>query len=187
MSYQFVMEPATGESALRFVGDRLRFALRATNQPGLPEGWRAFLRTNLGRGAILRQEIFQAHLAGRKLANAPWRDVPMEPAQGEWSRELTLTEPGYFRAKAFAVDPQGRQHWPPGPDVGVRFTGNRCRMRQPSVSMTWGSWAIRSRSLPEGGITAKPWRSSPARSCSSTGSCVLARLRVEPNMRVNAQ
>ncbi len=33
--------------------------------------------------------------------------------------ELPLTEPGYFKAKAYLIDPQGWQHWPDGPDVGI--------------------------------------------------------------------
>ena len=119
MTHQFIMEPATGEQVLRFVGDRVSFRLQTSDHQSLPEGWRGFLRTTLGRAAILRQEIIHAHTTGRKLANAPWRDIPMPRTGDEWRRELTLTEPGYFRAKAYAVDPQGRQYWPPGSDLGV--------------------------------------------------------------------
>mgnify|MGYP000609023914 CR=1 FL=1 len=36
------------------------------------------------------------------LANSAWHDVPLERAGNEWSRELTLTETGFFRAKAYA-------------------------------------------------------------------------------------
>src|SRR5688500_9257316 len=116
-----VMTPPPGEHILRFVGDRVRFSLGQ-----LPKGWRGFLRTTLGRGKVLRQEIVYAHKVHRRLANAPWRDIPMEEA-GEWQRELCLVEPGYFKAKAYAVDPQGRQHWPEGPDVGISIHPDRYR------------------------------------------------------------
>jgi len=108
------MTPAPGEHMLRFVGDRARFSLGA-----LPKGWRGFLRTTLGRGKVLRQEIVYAQKVHRKLANAPWRDIPMDEAHGEWTREICLVEPGFFKAKAYGIDPQGRQHWPDGPDVGI--------------------------------------------------------------------
>ncbi len=120
------MHPAAGEQMLRFVGDRLAFRLRpADGQP--PAGWRAFLRTNLGRGEVLRHEILHAHQVRRKLANAPWRDIPMLVQDGEWRREIALTEAGYFRAKAFAVDPQNRQHWPEGHDLGISVHADRHR------------------------------------------------------------
>src|SRR6185295_7371390 len=39
--------------------------------------------------------------------------------EGAWTVSLSLTEPGFFRAKAYAIDPLGRQHWPEGHDFGV--------------------------------------------------------------------
>ena len=113
------MSPATGERLLRFVGDRLRFTLRHDDGSPLPAGWRVLLRTNLGRAKLLRQEIISAHPGRPALANAAWHDVPMAHANGEWSRELTLAESGFFRAKAYAIDSEGRQHWPEGEDCGV--------------------------------------------------------------------
>src|SRR5213594_2370228 len=113
------MYPAPGQRVLRFVGDRLVFTFGGGDGQPLPEGWRASLRTNLGRGQVLRQEIIQAHTGRFALRDASWRDIPMQPHEGQWRRELSLTEVGYFRAKAYAVDAQGRQHWPDGPDAGV--------------------------------------------------------------------
>ena len=43
----------------------------------------------------------------------------MQAKDGEWSLELPLAEAGYFKAKAYLIDPQGWQHWPDGPDVGI--------------------------------------------------------------------
>src|SRR5438093_7919224 len=116
---QLKMQPATGEHVLRFVGDRVAFGLNTGGRLAetlAPPGWKAYLRTTLGRAEVLRREIIYAHKAHRKLANAPWRDIPMLAESGEWRRELCLTETGYFRAKAYAVDLEGRQHWPEGPD-----------------------------------------------------------------------
>lgn len=119
---KLVMQPPPGEHLLRFVGDRVRFSLGS-----LPKGWRAFLRTTLGRGKVLRQEIVYAHKVHRKLANAPWRDIPMDEVDGGAQRELCLVEPGFFKAKAYAVDPQGRQYWQEGPDVGISIHPDRYR------------------------------------------------------------
>ena len=117
---KLVMSPAPGERLVRFVGDRLKFSLRATSAP-LPADWRVFLRTNLGRAKLLRHEIIASYPRKPALANAAWHDLELAPdaARREWSRALTLVETGFFRAKAYAVDPQGRQHWPDGPDFGV--------------------------------------------------------------------
>jgi glycosidase len=121
------MSPPTGERLVRFVGDRLRFALRdATGQP-CPSGWRACLRTNLGRAALQRQEIITATKAQRPAALGSWRDVPLACQGREWAVELALAEVGYFRAKAYAIDPRGWQHWPAGPDVGISVQPNACR------------------------------------------------------------
>src|ERR1043165_3977075 len=114
-----IMHPAPGERVLRFVGDRLSFGLSATGGQPLPPGWRALLRTTLGRARTLRHDIIHAHTGKFGLSDGSWHDIPMPQAGGEWRRELALCESGYFRAKAYAVDPQGRQHWPDGPDLGI--------------------------------------------------------------------
>ena len=121
------MRPAPGDRLQRFVGDTLEFVLADGGGAGVVPGWRALLRTNLGRAALLRQEIIQAHTHGLPLAGASWRDLPMQAHQGEWRLKLPLTEPGYFKAKAYLVDPRGWQHWPEGPDVGVAVHPDWCR------------------------------------------------------------
>ncbi|HZM03993.1 MAG TPA: hypothetical protein VFC44_13360, partial [Candidatus Saccharimonadales bacterium] len=65
------MNPAPGERVLRFVGDRLRFSVRPP--PGLPNGSRAFLRTNLGKTDRLRQEIVATHAGKNPMSIAFWR------------------------------------------------------------------------------------------------------------------
>ncbi|MEY2789641.1 MAG: hypothetical protein RLZZ34_2784, partial [Verrucomicrobiota bacterium] len=87
---------------------------------GSPDGWQARLRTNLGRAGRVRDEILQSHFGKLPLAGAAWRDLPLEPTEdGSWSLTVPLTEVGYFKAKAYAIDPRGFQHWPDGPDVGI--------------------------------------------------------------------
>ena len=110
------MEPAPGERLARFVGDHVRFTLR---DGGGRNGWRALLRTNLGRAAALRREIIAAHAGGPVPAGASWRDVPMQKNGDAWQIELPLAETGFFKAKAYLLDPKGWQHWPEGPDAGI--------------------------------------------------------------------
>lgn len=124
---ELVMSPAPGARVLRFVGDTLRFGLRPARSQTLPEGWRAFLRTNLGRAAAQREEIVKAHAGGLPLAGASWRDIPLKAGAGEWFAEFPVVQVGYFKAKAYAVDPAGRQHWPEGSDTGVTVHPNDCR------------------------------------------------------------
>src|SRR5687768_3837669 len=98
---RLVMTPAPGERVLRFAGDRIPFSLAWNDGRALPAGWKARLRTNLGRGAALRREIIDglAELAPPAGSRA-WHDIEMEGAGTLWHRELALTEPGYFSAKA---------------------------------------------------------------------------------------
>jgi predicted glycogen debranching enzyme len=115
---KLIMTPAPGERLLRFVGDRVRFSLWTPQ--GFPKGWRAVLRTNLGKAGRLRQETIATHAGKNPLSIAFWRDVPLqEQPSGEWAIELPLTDVGFYKAKSYALDPQGRQSWPEGPDAGV--------------------------------------------------------------------
>src|SRR6185503_12525484 len=113
------MQPGPGQHTLRFVGDRLTFTLGNPDGQVLPAGWKAFLRTNVGRARVWRHEIIHAHTGRLALRNAAWHDIPMEARDGSWARELTLNEVGYFQAKPYAVDASGRQHWPEGPNAGI--------------------------------------------------------------------
>ena len=120
------MNPPCGTRLLHFVGDRVVFEL-AHPSPGAT-GWRAFLRTNLTRGARMREETLA--LLGEQLgdpAGSSWRDIPLQETAGGWLLDLALTEPGPFQAKAYCVDPDGRQHWPEGADVGLSIHPDRLR------------------------------------------------------------
>ncbi|HWF19066.1 MAG TPA: alpha-amylase family glycosyl hydrolase, partial [Verrucomicrobiae bacterium] len=114
-----IMTPAPGERLRRFVGDHVRFTLSGGASALASQGWRACLRTNLGRAEMLCNEILQAHTKKLPSAGASWHDLPMREENGEWHLELPCTEPGYFKSKAYLIDPQGWQHWPDGPDFGI--------------------------------------------------------------------
>ena len=112
------MSPAPGERLLRFVGDRVRFSLRLPANAPAPA--RALLRTNLGKGQRVRQEVIATHAGKNPMSVAFWRDVPLQrEASGEWAIELPLTDVGFYRAKAYVVDAGGRQIWPEGGDAGL--------------------------------------------------------------------
>ena len=125
------MVPDPGERLCRFVGDRVQFELRTQELPSgsgaPPQAWRAFLRTNLGRGASLRREILEAHTSALNAAGSSWRDIPMTWDGTRWSLDLPLIEVGYFKAKAYALDPRGWQHWPDGTDVGISVHPDKYR------------------------------------------------------------
>jgi starch synthase (maltosyl-transferring) len=108
------MTPGTGARIVHHAGDRIAFTLQS-----IPPGWQARLRTNVGRAHRLREEVVRSHFEKIPLAGASWRDLPMA-VDGSTARiELPLTEVGFFRAKAFAIDPDGNQHWPHGADAGI--------------------------------------------------------------------
>ena len=122
-----MMNPGPGERVLRFVGDHVRFTLRGPENRPLPPSFRALLRTDLGRAAVVRDEIVHACAGKLPIAGATWRDIPLKHEAGEWFIDLSLTEVGYFRAKAYATDLKGRQYWPEGPDVGITVHSNNYR------------------------------------------------------------
>ena len=71
------MTPAAGERVQRFVGDSVRFALAPGKGGKRVPGWRARLRTNLGRAEAVRREIIEAHTRSVPAAGASWHDLPM--------------------------------------------------------------------------------------------------------------
>ena len=113
------MSPAPGERLVRFVGDTVCFKLSDTRKIAAAPGWSARLRTNLGRAAVLRREIIAAHAGGPAAAGESWQDLPMQKTADGWQLQLPLAETGFFKAKAYLLDPQGWQHWPAGGDFGI--------------------------------------------------------------------
>ena len=116
------MQPAAGELLVRYVGDWLRFSLT-----GAPADCQVFLRTNIGRAAELRREIIGEICEPEVQVETAWRDVPMVFADGKWAVEFALAEVGWFQAKAYVVDTNGKQHWPDGENLGLSVHPNDAR------------------------------------------------------------
>jgi starch synthase (maltosyl-transferring) len=150
-----LMSPQPGSQTVHHVGDRVRFLLQhgACGQVG----WRALLRTNLTRGTRAREEtVALAGLLGSEagtFAGASWRDLPLQATPEGWVLDLPLTEVGHFRAKAYALDPEGRQHWPEGSDAGLSVLPDHLRTRN-TLYCAFPRLFGPSRSTPEGRLPA---------------------------------
>ena len=110
--------PPPGAALLRCRGDILEFALCV---PDAPAG-RAWLRTNLGRGAVRRREIAAWVERERPILSRDWHDIPMPAtAPGRFAVRLPLLETGFFEAKAcFLPDAARDPLWPAGPNATVK-------------------------------------------------------------------
>ena len=121
----FIMTPPPGTRLVGFIGDRVRFSLRFDGP--LPSGWRALVRTNLGRAHSERVTVVATHGQGHTFGGASWRDIPMEQQGDEWVLELTLNRVGFFHVKPYALDTQRKQQWPDGDDIGLSVHPNAQR------------------------------------------------------------
>ena len=117
------MDPGCGEQLVRYVGDAIQFELH-----NVPAGHTAFLRTNIGRAKLIRQEIIRSIQEPEVQLETSWRDVPLGQDEGNWRVTFALTEVGWFQSKAYTVDREGRQHWPDGDNFGLSIHPNSCRM-----------------------------------------------------------
>jgi hypothetical protein len=113
----FKMTPLPGTRLVGYVGDRIRFSLRM--EGSIPSGWRALVRTNLGRAQSERATMVATHAEVDTFGGASWRDIAMQQHGDEWILELTLNRVGFFHVKPYALDPQRKQHWPDGEDIGL--------------------------------------------------------------------
>jgi len=114
------MDPLPSSRLLRFVGDRVTIRLRRADGKALPTGWIGRLRTTIGRAAAARAAIVARHGGAEPFAGSAWRDIPLRQENTHtWIADLPLTEIGWFRAKAFAIDSDGHQQWPEGSDLGI--------------------------------------------------------------------
>ena len=113
-----VISPLPGSRLVGFIGDRIRFTLSCSDGP-LTKDWRALVRTNLGRANSERDALVASRGGGQLYGGASWRDIAMERQGDEWVLELALTRVGYVRVKPYAIDADGKQHWPGGDDIGL--------------------------------------------------------------------
>ncbi len=108
--------PDPGTHLLLYAGDVLVFTLQTELSGG-----KAFLRTNLGNGAVRRAETISMVEAGVASPGQDWHDIPMQPVgNGRFQLHLALLETGHFEAKAFYLS-ENADHtfWPDGPNVHV--------------------------------------------------------------------
>ncbi len=127
MTIKLTMSPTTGERRVCFVGDRLTFELEVEGDGERPELTAGFLRTTIGSGSILDDEIVRAFESSSAISHAAWHDMRMEQSKDGFRLSVLLSEPGFYRAKAYAVDPDGNQYWPEGGDFGVSVHPSKYR------------------------------------------------------------
>ena len=97
-SVVLIQEPAPGRAIVMFCGDCINFTLKV---PANIKG-NAWIRTNLGRAAVLRKEIIEKIDLGRIKVHGEWHDIRMTRLTDTlFSIRLPLHETGHFQAKCF--------------------------------------------------------------------------------------
>ncbi len=118
--------PPPGARGVYFEGDTITFGLEVPAPSGKGTAW---VRTNIGHGAVGRSEIIREVEALEAPLGRDWYDLPMSPAAEAsaapagaqaFSLTLGLCEPGSFEAKAYFL-PDGADDpvWPPGANVSL--------------------------------------------------------------------
>ena len=82
----------------------------------------AFVRTNIGRAPVMRDEIVAHNDEAKPFLAADWHDLPMEQvAPGRFSVRIPLVEPGVFTAKAFFLPEESETPvWPDGGNTTLK-------------------------------------------------------------------
>jgi starch synthase (maltosyl-transferring) len=115
--FHLTFEPTPGSKLLRYRGDTITFILTSTD----PLKGCAFLRTNLGSGSVVRQQIIAAVEQKVPHTGRDWYDIPMsEVTPKQFQLRLPLSEVGHFEAKALLI-PRGQTEpiWVPGANVTI--------------------------------------------------------------------
>lgn len=109
--------PPAGTRSVFHCGDTTTFTLETGRQTH-GTGW---IRTNIGRAGIRRQEIIDHIEQNRPILHRDWYDIEMKPVQNGFSITLPLTEVGRFEAKTFFL-PSGSNEpvWPEGGNVIIK-------------------------------------------------------------------
>jgi len=115
---QIEQTPEPDRRMIRYRGDLLPFSLRVSP----PVAGRAFLRTNLGRAAVRREELVAKTESDEAVLARDWHDIPMTTdGNGSYSTTLPLAEVGRFEAKAFFMpDNQTQPVWPTGGNTVIK-------------------------------------------------------------------
>ncbi|MFA6814790.1 MAG: amylo-alpha-1,6-glucosidase [Lentisphaeria bacterium] len=112
--------PSPESSNVFYQGDLLTFTL--TDIPQNTEG-EAFLRTSLGAGKILRQEIIDEVEKQTTPSGKEWHDLPMTCRNANtYTTTLPLHEVGFFYAKAYFLPKDtGMPIWPEGGNTKIKI------------------------------------------------------------------
>lgn len=104
--------PEPGRRFVRFRGDTVTVTLTQRH----PVPGQAWVRTNIGRGAVARAETVAEVESDIAPLGRDWIDIPMRPAgDGRHEVALPLAEVGHFQAKAlFLPDGHPDPLWPEG-------------------------------------------------------------------------
>lgn len=126
VSELIAQNPKPGTSQVMFCGDIVTFTLTI---PAEVSGM-AWIRTNLGRVAISRNEIIARVDRNEIKLNEAWHDIQMvRQGPALFAITLPLSEAGHFKAKCFfwAKD-SDEPVWPPGEDcvINVEPAGTCC-------------------------------------------------------------
>ena len=95
-----IQYPAPGTHLLRYCGDVLQLRLESS----VPIRGKAFFRTNLGNGALCRQEIISSVEEERTASLQAWYNLPMEQLdEFTFVLNVMLHEEGHFEGKCFVT------------------------------------------------------------------------------------
>lgn len=117
ISDRILQDPNPGQQKLLFRGDLITFRLM------VPDGMNgtAWLRTNLGRADISRNETIRSVQENLPPLSRDWFDFPMRRRNGNrFEITLPLCEIGHFEGKCFFLcTGQTDPVWPPGPNTEI--------------------------------------------------------------------
>ncbi|SMD00947.1 glycogen debranching enzyme, putative [Desulfocicer vacuolatum DSM 3385] len=123
-----VQYPEPGRALVMFCGDSITFTLELASDTDV--GGDAFIRTNLGRAWLIRQEIIDRVDKGEIKLNSAWHDIKMiRRGPASFSITLPLYEPGHFKAKCFFMGKADSSPlWPGGENtvINVESAGSCC-------------------------------------------------------------
>ncbi len=111
-------DPPPAAQLVRHAGDILKVRLAVSGEPA----GTAWLRTNLGRGAVYRDDLMRHVRDDQPILHHDWHDLPMRRMpDGRYGLDLPLVEVGRFQAKAFWLNPDDDEPlWPPGDNTVIK-------------------------------------------------------------------
>ena len=126
--------PEPGSRRLAFCGDTAKISLTLSE----PVSGTAWLRSNIGKAEIIRNEIIEAAVNNTPYMGYDFFDIPMrDMGQGRFEITLGLSDPGHFEGKALFL-PSGTSEplWPEGPNI----TFNVCSARTSCANIIYNAF-----------------------------------------------